>query len=115
MLYFAYGSNMNLAQMRRRCPGAHFCGRGVLHDYRLVERCFADIEEATGASVHGAVFEITSPELLPMRLLRKSSRFPVFSVRLIRLNSSPAGKPSNSSGSVNLPDGLSKAGRFSVF
>ena len=63
MLYFAYGSNMNLAQMRRRCPGAHFCGRGVLHDYRLVERCFADIEEATGASVHGAVFEITSPDL----------------------------------------------------
>ena len=34
-LYFAYGSNLDLAQMRRRCPHAAPLGKGVLTGYRL--------------------------------------------------------------------------------
>lgn len=34
-LYFAYGSNLDGAQMRRRCPGARLVGAGVLDGYRL--------------------------------------------------------------------------------
>lgn len=34
-LYFAYGSNLNPQQMRRRCPGALAEGRAVLRGYRL--------------------------------------------------------------------------------
>ena len=34
-LYFAYGSNMNLGQMRYRCPGAELEGRATLRGYRL--------------------------------------------------------------------------------
>lgn len=34
-VYFAYGSNMDRAQMRERCPTSHWVGWGYLHDYRL--------------------------------------------------------------------------------
>ncbi|WP_373503494.1 gamma-glutamylcyclotransferase family protein [Aestuariivirga sp.] len=35
-LYFAYGSNMSLAQMRSRCPGSVKVGIGVLPGHRVV-------------------------------------------------------------------------------
>ena len=35
-LYFAYGSNLNLQQMQRRCPDSQPVGRAALHGYRLV-------------------------------------------------------------------------------
>ena len=44
-LYFAYGSNLNIAQMRKRCPGAKPFSPAVLHGWKLVERLYADIEE----------------------------------------------------------------------
>ncbi len=34
--YFAYGSNLSLAQMQARCPGSKHIMRAVLHGYRLV-------------------------------------------------------------------------------
>jgi len=34
-LYFAYGSNLDLTQMRRRCPGARPVGPAVLDGYRI--------------------------------------------------------------------------------
>jgi gamma-glutamylcyclotransferase (GGCT)/AIG2-like uncharacterized protein YtfP len=34
-LYFAYGSNLDEAQMRRRCPGARVVGVATLTGYRL--------------------------------------------------------------------------------
>lgn len=37
LLYFAYGSNMDVAQMEARCPGAEVVGIGVLADHTL---CF---------------------------------------------------------------------------
>ena len=33
--YIAYGSNMNIEQMERRCPGARVAGKGWLKDHRL--------------------------------------------------------------------------------
>ena len=37
-LYFAYGSNVNVEQMRRRIPDARVVGRAVLKGWRVVER-----------------------------------------------------------------------------
>ena len=37
-LYLAYGSNLNLNQMERRCPGAELLGYTYLQDTRLVFR-----------------------------------------------------------------------------
>ena len=46
-LYVAYGSNLNLSQMARRCPNAKVVGCGVLKDYQLTFRRVATIWEIT--------------------------------------------------------------------
>lgn len=61
--YFAYGSNMNLGQMARRCPRARVVGPAILPGWRLAERLHADVEEAPGATVDGLVWQLT-PECL---------------------------------------------------
>ena len=62
-LYFAYGSNLNIAQMRKRCPGAKPFSPAVLHGWKLVERLYADIEEDEKSCVNGALFSITEEDL----------------------------------------------------
>ena len=54
--YFAYGSNMNDAQMEHRCPGAKKVGPGEIQDYKVVERLYADIDECKGSTVKGLVW-----------------------------------------------------------
>ena len=34
-LYVAYGSNLNMEQMKGRCPGSVFLGTGVIENYEL--------------------------------------------------------------------------------
>ena len=63
ILYFAYGSNMNPARMARRCPGAVTVGVGVLRNYRLTERLYADIDFLEGGEVHGVLYLITPRHL----------------------------------------------------
>ena len=62
-LYFAYGSNLNPARMKSRCPESVKVSPAVLHDYRLAERKFADIESAPGEFVHGALYDISENDL----------------------------------------------------
>lgn len=62
--YLAYGSNLNLRQMRSRCPGAKLVGYAYLADYRLVFRgsgsgYYLSIEPAYGRMVPCGVFTIT--------------------------------------------------------
>ena len=61
--YFAYGSNLNLDQIKRRCKDAVPVTAAVLKNYRLVERLHADIEPAEGCIVNGAVYEISNHDL----------------------------------------------------
>jgi len=35
MIYFAYGSNLDWSQMKKRCPSACFVGKAVLNGYRF--------------------------------------------------------------------------------
>ena len=61
MLYFAYGSNLNLFQMNRRCKDSVFLKKYELKGYRLNFRSkyrAADIEKSKNALVPGALFEI---------------------------------------------------------
>lgn len=60
-LYFAYGSNMDPAQMAVRCPGARPAGRALLPDYRFLinTRGVATVAAEAGARVHGLLWEIT--------------------------------------------------------
>jgi hypothetical protein len=59
MIYFAYGSNLHLAQMDKRCPAAEPLGRLKLQDWRLVFRNVADIIREPGAVCYGGVWRIT--------------------------------------------------------
>jgi len=58
-LYFAYGSNLNLKQMARRCPDAKTIGSMKLDDWKLVFRGVADIVPSPGHGVQGAVWKLT--------------------------------------------------------
>ena len=61
MKYIAYGSNMNLEQMNRRCPGARLISTGCLHGYQIEFNRHATIVQKNSptASVPVAVWEIT--------------------------------------------------------
>ena len=45
MLYVAYGSNMNLEQMKYRCPNSKLIGTGTINGWELVFNIHADIIE----------------------------------------------------------------------
>ena len=62
MLYFAYGSNLNHIQMKRRCKESIFIKKIDLKGFRLTFRSrfrAADIEEKKNSIVSGALFEIS--------------------------------------------------------
>ena len=65
MLYFAYGSNLNHFQMKRRCKDSIFLKKINLKDFRLTFRSkyrAADIEPKKNSIVPGALFEISKSD-----------------------------------------------------
>lgn len=58
-LYFAYGANLHLDNMARRCPKAWPRRSFNLRDWQLVFQTHAQIEPCAGAVVPGALWEIT--------------------------------------------------------
>ena len=65
MLYFAYGSNLNLFQMKRRCKDSVFLKKYELKGYKLNFRSkyrAADIEKSKNSIVPGALFEISKSD-----------------------------------------------------
>ena len=68
MLYAAYGSNLNVEQMGRRCPGATIVEEGALTDYKLVFRgphdaAVANVEPQRGGRVPVLLWEISDRDL----------------------------------------------------
>ncbi|MDA8726936.1 gamma-glutamylcyclotransferase [Candidatus Pelagibacter sp.] len=65
MLYFAYGSNLNLFQMKRRCKDSIFLKKINLKDFRLTFRSkyrAADIEPKKNSIVPGGLFHISKSD-----------------------------------------------------
>jgi gamma-glutamylcyclotransferase (GGCT)/AIG2-like uncharacterized protein YtfP len=65
MLYFAYGSNLNHFQMKRRCKDSMFLKKINLKDFKLIFRSrhrAADIEKKKNSIVPGALFEISKSD-----------------------------------------------------
>lgn len=78
--YVAYGSNMDLEQMSRRCPGAVAFAKGKIKDYRLLFKGsmsgrYATIEPCQGAEVPVLLWEIDSRN---ERALDRYEGFPNF-------------------------------------
>jgi len=70
-LYFAFGSNLSLDQMRKRCPGHQLVGTAVLSNHRVVcnkakrdgvNYC-AGIIESPGDEVLGVLYKLTPRDL----------------------------------------------------
>lgn len=62
--YIAYGSNLNIPQMRMRCPGARIIGTSVIEDYQLLFKgsktgSYLTIEPMEGAEVPVVIWEVT--------------------------------------------------------
>lgn len=74
MLYFAFASNMNQAQMKRWCPASRFLKAVVLEGYRFVydglsvswDGATGNIVQSTTESVWGALYEITERDRLTL-------------------------------------------------
>lgn len=65
--YIAYGSNLNIRQMKRRCPSARIIGTSVIQDYGLLFKgsrsgAYLTIEPKAGAGVPVAVWETTAAD-----------------------------------------------------
>ena len=63
-IYASYGSNMNIAQMKHRCPKARVIGNGELADHRLIFRGnlggVANVEPSEGHKVPVVLWTITA-------------------------------------------------------
>ena len=65
MLYFAYGSNLNHFQMKRRCKDSKFIKKYKIKNFRLNFRSkyrAADIEKKKNSIVPGALYEISKSD-----------------------------------------------------
>lgn len=62
--YFSYGSNMDAAEMKQRCPGATLQGIAVLPDHRLMITAdgYATIVPERGRRVMGALWTLTESD-----------------------------------------------------
>src|SRR5450755_3037792 len=64
-LYFAYGSNMNRAAMRRRCPGARAIGPATLAGYTFFVGIdgWGSVKPSAGDAVHGVLWRLTPRDI----------------------------------------------------
>lgn len=78
--YLAYGSNLNVEQMRWRCPGSRALGTGFIDGYRLLFKgsktgSYLTIEPKDGAEVPVAVWEVNEDD---EQRLDRYEGFPTF-------------------------------------
>lgn len=78
--YIAYGSNLNIEQMKFRCPTAKVVGISEIPDYRLLFKgsqtgAYLTIEPYKGASVPVAVWEVKEDDELSLDRYEGYPRF----------------------------------------
>lgn len=78
--YIAYGSNLNIRQMKWRCPSARIIGTSEISDYELLFKgsktgSYLTIESKEGSTVPVAVWEVTERDELA---LDRYEGFPTF-------------------------------------
>ena len=86
MLYFAYGSNMERAQMKRLCKGSRFVSAARLTDHELVFPRRSDawgggvagLKPAPGKVVEGILYEVPEED---QKILDLAEDYPRSSIR----------------------------------
>ena len=81
--YIAYGSNLNVRQMRMRCPTARIIGTSVLKDYELLFKgsktgSYLTVEKKPGSTVPVAVWAVAEND---EKALDRYEGFPNFYYR----------------------------------
>lgn len=69
--YIAYGSNLNIPQMKHRCPDARIVGTATIKDYRLMFKgsktgSYLTIEKEEGCEVPVAVWSVSESDELSL-------------------------------------------------
>jgi len=101
--YLAYGSNLNVRQMLRRCPNARIIGTGELKDYQLLFKgsksgSYLTIEPKKGSVVPVGVWEVQADdeqsldiyEGYPTFYYKKETELKVKGIRSGRIRTLPA-------------------------
>ena len=78
--YLAYGSNLNIPQMRHRCPTAKIIGTADIKDYELLFKgsktgSYLTIEPKKGAKVPVAVWEVKQGDEANLDIYEGAPRF----------------------------------------
>ncbi len=78
--YIAYGSNLNIAQMKHRCPDAKIIGTSMLKGWQLLFKgsktgSYLTIERKDGSNVPIAVWEVSESDV---RKLDRYEGYPDF-------------------------------------
>ncbi|WP_346671101.1 gamma-glutamylcyclotransferase family protein [Faecalicoccus acidiformans] len=65
IIYAAYGSNLDLKAMAKRCPDAKRLSKGILKDYKLVfgAKGFLDVVPSQGDRVQVGVYSVSMTNL----------------------------------------------------
>lgn len=96
--YIAYGSNLNIRQMQRRCPGARIIGTSVIENYRLLFKgsktgSYLTIEPKEGSSVPVAAWSVTAEdeaaldryEGFPAFYYKAEMKLPIKGIRTVKI------------------------------
>ena len=62
-LYFAYGSNLNIMQIMKRCPSVQFHSLATLKNYKLIFDRVASIEKSENSLVIGVIYSLTEKDI----------------------------------------------------
>ena len=78
--YIAYGSNLNIPQMRWRCPSARIIGTSEIPDFQLLFKgsqsgAYLTIEPCKGSSVPVAAWEVSEEDELALDRYEGFPRF----------------------------------------
>ncbi len=114
--YIAYGSNLNVKQMKKRCPSAQIVGVSNIQNYELLFKgsktgYYLTIEPKKGESVPVAVWETTAED---EKALDHYEGFPIFYYKteiLLPVKEIETGKVKNQKGYIyimheNSPRGI---------
>ncbi len=92
--YIAYGSNLNIKEMHKRCPGVLVCATSILKDYKLVsnkvgDNAYLSIKKEKGHQVPVVIWKLTKEhekaldeyENYPNLYYKKEFKLKVFLIR----------------------------------
>ena len=76
-LYFAYGANISMRQMKQRCPQAKPMFKATLYNARMEFRKFADVvcEKKKRSFVKGVVYEVTKDDIKALDIYEGYQKF----------------------------------------